>query len=443
MAAASPSPSPPAKRIKVADVLEHAAALSPDSWERFAAVVRRVNNATGSDLGDIAECQHGAFESYSTRRIDPPFLQELRAIANDDMEEVTYDHLQMPWTIPVPPEDELLKECTPSGYGDVATASTKFDPDVRLAFESRTHALLRPVEEIMTPAVMDLARKVFRVETVVARGHKLCVYPVGGHFRQHKDTPPAESTYLGTMVVELPTDRDGGDLVIADDTAPRACNGTAVVSVFRPYVNHSVTRVERGMRVSLTYELFTHLLDVMPTPGAEHGDASRDGDKAARAIRAYMEEYDEGIGLLLEHKYAMHQKTSGGDLRLFQYLQNHGFAPTEANVRVSLTHTYSADDSGEGETSCEITELSDAIRTHALRVSIAEDRGDRNADKMKAPAASGSYRFFLMSTADRVDTVEEDYEPGGYTGNEGRNSVMEMKYYGRAFLLENNISDDE
>src|SRR6201996_3171229 len=86
-----------------------------------------------------------------------------------------------------------------AGYGDVAAQETKIDPEIRKAFEMKSsefscndsilEVLAREWSEHFIP------RKV-RVES-----YKINIYPPGGHFKSHRDTP--EKDLVGTFIVGL------------------------------------------------------------------------------------------------------------------------------------------------------------------------------------------------------------------------------------------------
>ncbi len=88
------------------------------------------------------------------------------------------------------------------------------------------------------------------------------LYPEGGHFVVHKDTPRSEQM-VGTLVVGLPIAHEGGalelrraGLEVALDWGSGPPSSTELSwAAFYGDVDHRVLPVTRGTRVTLTYEL--------------------------------------------------------------------------------------------------------------------------------------------------------------------------------------------
>ncbi|KAG6849972.1 hypothetical protein H0H93_003161 [Arthromyces matolae] len=95
--------------------------------------------------------------------------------------------------------------------------------------------------------------------------YKLNVYGKGSFFKSHKDTPRGE-TMFGSLVVVFPTPHKGGALVLRhsdkewtfDSGTLTLQDGTPSIAYIAFYsdVDHEVTVVESGYRVTLTYNLF-------------------------------------------------------------------------------------------------------------------------------------------------------------------------------------------
>ena len=49
-----------------------------------------------------------------------------------------------------------------------------------------------------------------------AKMYKLNIYSQGGFFKAHRDTPKAEN-HIGSLVIGLPSDFQGGELVVRQD----------------------------------------------------------------------------------------------------------------------------------------------------------------------------------------------------------------------------------
>ena len=84
-----------------------------------------------------------------------------------------------------------------AGYGDVAAQETKIDPEIRKAFEMKSS------EFSCNDSILEvLARewsKHFIPRKVRVESYKIHIYPPGGHFKTHRDTP--EKDLVGTFVI--------------------------------------------------------------------------------------------------------------------------------------------------------------------------------------------------------------------------------------------------
>lgn len=93
-----------------------------------------------------------------------------------------------------------------------------------------------------------------------ARLTDVIVYPVGGKFERHKDTP-RDLDLVGTLVVGLPIAYTGGAFVVDDgrsqqrfDWGKTAASKLPWVALFTD-VDHSIEPVKTGARVTLVYAL--------------------------------------------------------------------------------------------------------------------------------------------------------------------------------------------
>ncbi|TRM59924.1 hypothetical protein BD626DRAFT_408499 [Schizophyllum amplum] len=134
---------------------------------------------------------------------------------------------------------------------DVDAFSCKFDP---------AHSGLL---ELIWPEFLsdggDIKQK------VVCELYKLNVYGQGSFFKAHKDTPRSD-TMFGSLVVVFPTPHEGGALILRenekewtfDSAAEVLADGSPKLGyvVFFSDVEHEVTKVTSGYRVTLTYNLY-------------------------------------------------------------------------------------------------------------------------------------------------------------------------------------------
>ena len=90
----------------------------------------------------------------------------------------------------------------------------------------------------------------------------MLVYPIGGKFLRHKDTPRS-GDQLGTLIVEVPVPHQGGAIALSDgrakatiDWSGKAGDASKLrwVAMFGD-VDHEIAAVKSGTRVTLVYTL--------------------------------------------------------------------------------------------------------------------------------------------------------------------------------------------
>jgi hypothetical protein len=151
--------------------------------------------------------------------------------------------------------DWLVARGEPAPFGH--ERETKLDARMRDAIRLRARgaalvrgfdaaSLLPQIEAALSPRTQ-----------LAAELTDVIVYPVGGHFARHKDTPRS-ADLLGTLVVGLPIEHEGGAFHIGRDTIdwsgpcdPRELRWVALFSD----ADHAVMPVTSGARVTLVYAL--------------------------------------------------------------------------------------------------------------------------------------------------------------------------------------------
>ncbi|KAG2831177.1 hypothetical protein PC118_g2617 [Phytophthora cactorum] len=216
-----------------------------------------------------------------------------------------------PISIPLRKHDtaKLIEKCEKSPFGH--NFDTKMDDNVRKSWQ------LEPSQvEFKNPlwktGLYDLTRKITerlgytdaRLECVL---YKLLVYEEGGHFAKHQDTEK-EDGMIATLVVQLPSLHEGGDLVIysngeakhrhdfgkADDTAAFLPH----YAVHYADAEHALEKVTKGFRLALVYSICLpkeqhHLKRVSDKPLS---------DDLLSAI-SMVSDGNESFALLLSHEY--------------------------------------------------------------------------------------------------------------------------------------------
>jgi len=151
----------------------------------------------------------------------------------------------------------LSAHAEPAPFGQAG--ETKIDRAVRstLRLRARGAATIRGLE---LAGILERIEEAFSLEChVEATLLDVLVYPPGGRFLRHKDTPRL-AHQLGTLLVEVPVTHRGGDLVLIEgDDEHRVAWSTPGTGprwvAFYGDVDHTVDEVESGTRVTLAYVL--------------------------------------------------------------------------------------------------------------------------------------------------------------------------------------------
>lgn len=198
---------------------------------------------------------------------------------------------------------------------------TRLDPDVRDTWEIPASRLSldgsawpRFLKKLMTRVTKDLAMP----EGVSLRAelHNLLVYERGQFFSLHQDSEKLDGM-IGTLVLTLPSEFEGGEFVLRHGNKRMVAKGSSdkvEVVAFYADCHHEVTPVQEGFRVVLTFNL---VMDADATPKTGSADAVPADTLAdlAETIRQFWQtrpvprwhhdERDppERLILLLDHQY--------------------------------------------------------------------------------------------------------------------------------------------
>src|SRR5229473_3217769 len=162
--------------------------------------------------------------------------------------------------LPAPVEQLIaVAERAPYGRG----ADTLVDTDVRRAWQIGAERVriggkhwARTLEEMVARAAEGLGVS----EPIAAELYKLLIYDQGSFFVSHRDTEKSPGMFA-TLVVVLPSDSTGGELVIRHkgrevSLAPHCDEPSeAVFAAFYADCLHEVLPVTSGCRLTLVYNL--------------------------------------------------------------------------------------------------------------------------------------------------------------------------------------------
>ncbi len=187
--------------------------------------------------------------------------------------------------------DRSVRDCWQIDANDVETAGAGWDRTLR--------SILTTVTEGMGCAADSLEPELY----------KLLIYEPGGFFSEHRDTEKTDGM-VGTLVVSLPTDGTGGELVVRHmdrtETIDMQVNvaGEAPFAAFYADCVHQTQPVRTGHRVSLVYNLVIKP-GAQPVPAAA-ADYSRQTNEITEILSQWAK---VGFGprkivWMLEHEYS-------------------------------------------------------------------------------------------------------------------------------------------
>jgi hypothetical protein len=157
---------------------------------------------------ELPSCAPGGAFSLTVRR------KPANEGADGDLVSVTFpgEHFMPDGVTPTAALAALFECCEPAPFG--RGGETVHDERVRKALVIPA-ARVAAVEGIDLSAVTDVVRRKLApfAGAVTAELHKVNIYPPGGHFAAHRDTPLG-TDMLGTLVIQLPTQHTGGTLIV-------------------------------------------------------------------------------------------------------------------------------------------------------------------------------------------------------------------------------------
>jgi len=211
-------------------------------------------------------------------------------------------------------EDVLDESYRKAGKMDRSQFAMALDGSAAVSLE-------KAAKELLTVTTDQLA------EDIDVELYKLNVYGPGSFFKSHKDTPRSVNMF-GSVVIILPTQFRGGELVLRHDgkehkhDAAHALNSeadpdSAIASwiTFFSDVEHEVLPVTEGYRVTLTYNLYR---STSPTEAAE---VTLEGDDLKPAIQKALRDpafFPQGglLGFGLSHAYPVDKGTNIREVKL-------------------------------------------------------------------------------------------------------------------------------
>ena len=156
---------------------------------------------------------------------------------------------------------KLLDVCSVASYG--YQGKDVVDKNYRNAFKLDPDNFTTSLQLSATPILQEIQSIVPAVVGLKAELYKLNIYACGGFFKAHVDTPRSERMF-GSLVVCLPTQFTGGELIVHHhkdeikyDWSSTASDTSSTLhwAAFFSDVEHEILPVSEGYRVTLTYNL--------------------------------------------------------------------------------------------------------------------------------------------------------------------------------------------
>jgi len=220
--------------------------------------------------------------------------------------------------LPVSPEQArslaAVAKPAPFGLGE----ETVYDATVRkvLEIDPECVSFRNPAWQLFLAEIVTAVQEEFGLETGLSCAlYKLLVYEPGSFFAPHRDTEK-EDGMIATLVVSLPSDREGGSLVIEHDGLRQEFDFDGEDAAFHiQYAafytdcRHEVRPVTQGHRIALVYNL--SLRDRQ-----SRLEAPEIGEKVADMARLLTARFEAGtankLAIPLQHTYSDSGLTNGG-----------------------------------------------------------------------------------------------------------------------------------
>ncbi|KAJ7058409.1 hypothetical protein C8F01DRAFT_1148148 [Mycena amicta] len=216
-----------------------------------------VHTVRKEDLGLFFRSAHSVAENDSEARKSAQYI-DFASLAANDLEQLAAACEKA--TFGADHGDVLDETYRKAGKLDVDRFAVRLDVSAAGIIDAITPELLLDQNDSAKDA------RVIRAEM-----YKLNVYGPGSFFKAHKDTPRANNM-IGSLVVVLPTEHEGGALTLShgegrwvfdsagrlkthQSTTSNSLPAVAYIAFFSD-VTHTVEPVTSGYRVTLTYNLF-------------------------------------------------------------------------------------------------------------------------------------------------------------------------------------------
>jgi hypothetical protein len=198
-------------------------------------------------------------------------------------------------TLGAPNVPALLNIAQPAGFGH--NAETKHDKDVRNAYEIEgARVKVKKFYEILPSEGQNMLDKFAgtpRYDAAKLTLYKVHIYPPGGHFAVHVDTPHGPG-HIASAVCVLGSAFTGGALVIEHQGKSVRVEKPGTFAAWYTDCKHWIEKVESGHRVVLQFDIFnTWEPPLLPAERAQKKRQKRDQEKKENGEGSDEEEEDQ------------------------------------------------------------------------------------------------------------------------------------------------------
>lgn len=220
-------------------------------------------------------------------------------------------------------------------YGDILKQETLVNKEVRKAYQCNVENfkfLNGDFEPCVPNFLKDIKLKIGEYlmtnnESLYIVPYRLNVYGVGGFFKAHVDTPKDTEKMIGSIVLYLPSEHTGGELVVTHQGKIHTIDfsqnpGELQWAAFYSDCLHEVKTVTSGYRITMTFNIMTGINQGQYsniTVPVEMGWGNYSGDQTSSVITAgpqmnwcyesLIEKIkmmnSKRIGIILSHEYTL------------------------------------------------------------------------------------------------------------------------------------------
>ncbi|KAK7683394.1 hypothetical protein QCA50_013656 [Cerrena zonata] len=298
----------------------------------------------------------------------------------------------------------IFEHAAISGFGNVHTQETEFNPNVRNAREiPASEFTVNP--ELITEIEQHWAA-CFLPINIRAVPYKIHLYGPGGQFHSHKDTP--EKDLVGTFLVGLgDTTKPPGRFEIAGEHLS-ACCGSGIA--FYTDVPHAVNAIEEGFRAVIAFKMFREQKATEATP-------ANSWDELKLAIRDSLVGLKPPFAIGLRHEYHIDVKEhSSFDHILVEVARS--LTSVDVHVIPVFVDSRCSTHTEDPEANRVWTEVFPLTETHLDFILGDKLALERDPSIQWLKNLSGNIPLFRMGEGDLWS--KDQVDGPGYTGNESR-----------------------